>query len=289
MKQYLDTLKYVLKNGIMTDNRTKIRTLSTFGLRMEFDLLKGFPLITTKKVFFPGIVHELLWFISGNTNIQYLVKNNVNIWNEWPYEKYKQSKQYKKDHDLLWFKEKIIKDDAFAKKWGNLGPVYGKQWRNFLGVDQLKKIISEIKNNPTSRRLIISAWNPKEIEKMALPPCHSLFQFKVLDNKLHCQLYQRSADLFLGVPFNIASYSLLTMMLAHVTNLKCGKFIHILGDAHIYENHLDQVKLQITRKPKKLPKIILNSKVKDLFKFKYEDIELVDYESWPKISGVVAV
>lgn len=288
MKQYLDTLKYVLENGILVDNRTKIKTLSCFGLRMEFDLNKGFPLITTKKIFFPAIVHELLWFIRGDTNIKYLVENNVNIWNDWPFEKFTKSPSYN-GQDINWFKKQIVENNEFAKVWGELGPVYGKQWRDFCGVDQLKNLINEIKNNPNSRRLIISAWNPKEINQMALPPCHSLFQFKILNNKLYCQLYQRSADMFLGVPFNIASYSLLTIMIAHVANLKLGNFIHILGDAHIYENHIEQVKLQLTRIPKKLPTIKLNSNVKDIFNFNYDDIKLIDYESWPKISGKVAV
>lgn len=290
MKQYLDVLKDVLKTGKLTNNRTKIKTTSSFGKRMEFDLSKGFPLVTTKKIFFSGIVHELIWFISGNTNIKYLVENNVNIWNEWPFEKFKKSSEYK-NQSIEWFKNKIINNKTFSKKWGDLGPVYGKQWRNFLGVDQLKKIISEIKTNPTSRRLIVSAWNPKEIDNMALPPCHTLFQFHVNVNekKLDCQLYQRSADLFLGVPFNIASYALLTFLVSQVCNLKPGKFIHILGDAHIYENHFEQVKEQISRKPKRLPQIKINSKIKDLFKFKFEDIELVGYDSWPKLVGKVAV
>lgn len=290
MKQYLDVLKDVLKTGQLTNNRTKIKTISSFGKRMEFDLSKGFPLVTTKKIFFSGIVHELIWFISGNTNIKYLVENNVNIWNEWPFEKFKKSSEYK-NQTIDWFKNQIIKNKAFAKKWGDLGPVYGKQWRNFLGVDQLKKIINEIKKNPTSRRLIISAWNPKEIDNMALPPCHTLFQFHVNVNekKLDCQLYQRSADLFLGVPFNIASYALLTFLISQVCNLKPGRFIHILGDAHIYENHFEQVKEQINRKPKRLPEIKINPKIKDLFKFKFEDIELVNYDSWPKLVGKVAV
>lgn len=290
MKQYLDVLKDVLKTGQLTNNRTKIKTISSFGKCMEFDLSKGFPLVTTKKIFFSGIVHELIWFISGNTNIKYLVENNVNIWNEWPFEKFKKSSEYK-NQTIDWFKNQIIKNKAFAKKWGDLGPVYGKQWRNFLGVDQLKKIINEIKKNPTSRRLIISAWNPKEIDNMALPPCHTLFQFHVNVNekKLDCQLYQRSADLFLGVPFNIASYALLTFLISQVCNLKPGRFIHILGDAHIYENHFEQVKEQINRKPKRLPEIKINPKIKDLFKFKFEDIELVNYDSWPKLVGKVAV
>lgn len=288
MIEYLNVLKNVLETGVLTENRTNVKSLSKFGLRMEYDLKDGFPLVTTKKVFFSGIVHELLWFISGDTNIQYLVKNNVNIWNEWPYEKFKQSKLFQ-NQDLNWFKNEIISNDTFAKEWGNLGPVYGKQWRNFLGVDQLKNVISEIKKNPTSRRLIVSAWNPKEVDSMVLPPCHTLFQFKVLNNELHCQLYQRSADLFLGVPFNIASYALLTMLIAHVTNLNYGKFIHILGDAHIYINHIDQVKLQLTRKPKKLPILQINPQVNDLFNFKFEDIKLIDYDCWPKIFGSVAV
>ncbi|WP_033159747.1 thymidylate synthase [Mycoplasmoides alvi] len=288
MIQYLNILEDVLQNGIITENRTATKTLSKFGLRMEFDLEQGYPLVTTKKIFFAGILHELLWFISGDTNIQYLVKNNVNIWNEWPYEKFKKSNLFN-GQDIYWFKEKIINDNEFAKKWGDLGPVYGKQWRNFNGVDQLKNVILEIKKNPTSRRLIVSSWNPLEINDMALPPCHTLFQFRVLDNKLHCQLYQRSADLFLGVPFNIASYALLNILIAHVTNLKCGKFIHTIGDAHIYENHIEQVKLQLKRLPKKLPLIKLNKNVNNLFEFKFNDVQLINYDYWPKISGKVSV
>ena len=288
MVQYLNTLEHVLKNGTLTDNRTGIKTLSAFGLRMEFDLQKGFPLVTTKKVFFPAIVHELIWFIKGDTNIEYLVKNNVNIWNEWPFEIFQKSPEYS-GQTLDWFKNEIATNHDFAKKWGELGPVYGKQWRDFNGVDQLKNLIDNIQNNPTSRRLIVSAWNPKDVPSMALPPCHALFQFKVLNQELHCQLYQRSADLFLGVPFNIASYALLTQMIAHVTGLTPGKFIHILGDAHIYENHVDQVKLQLTREPKKLPSLKLNESIKDLFAFKFEDVSLNDYEFWPRIVGEVAV
>ncbi len=289
MEQYLELIDFVLKNGKEKEDRTNTGTISYFCKQISYDLEKGFPLLTTKKVYFKAVVHELLWFISGNTNIKYLVDNNVNIWNEWPYKKYKQSKEYNGEN-LKEFIEKIKKDFLFAKKYGELGPVYGKQWRNFLGVDQLKKVIKNIKNNPYSRRHIISAWNPIEIDNMALPPCHTIFQFYVdKDKKLSCHLYQRSADIFLGVPFNIASYSLLLMMIAKECNLKLGKFVHTMGDCHIYKNHLDQVKLQLTRKPKKLPKLILNPKVKSIFDYKYEDIVLENYDPYPQIKGKVAV
>ncbi|WP_027119478.1 thymidylate synthase [[Mycoplasma] testudinis] len=288
MKQYLAVLKDILKTGVLSSNRTDTKTLTSFGKRMEFDLSEGFPLVTTKKVYFKAIVHELLWFIKGDCNIRYLIKNKVNIWNEWPFEKFTKSALYK-GQDIEWFKDQILQDTKFAKKWGELGPVYGHQWRDFNGFDQLTWLLNEIKVNPSSRRLVISAWNPNDIPKMALPPCHTLFQFQVSQNKLNCQLYQRSADLFLGVPFNIASYALLTNLIAHVSNLKPGKFVHVMGDAHIYENHIDQVKEQISREPKKLAKLKLNPKINNLFDFKIDDIELSDYESWPKLTGKVAV
>ena len=288
MKQYLDMLEKILKEGTKKEDRTGTGTISYFGYQMRFDLSEGFPLLTTKKVFLKGIIHELLWFISGSTNIKYLVDNNVKIWNDWPYAAYKKSKDFKNE-TMDEFINKIKNDDDFAKKYGNLGPVYGKQWRNFGGVDQLSWLINEIKTNPTSRRLIISAWNVPEIKDMALPPCHCFMQFYVNDGKLSCQLYQRSADMFLGVPFNIASYSLFTMMIAQVCGLKPGVFVHTFGDAHIYLNHLDQVNLQLTRTPKKIPTMKINPNVKSIFDFKYEDFELEGYDPYPAIKGEVAV
>ena len=288
MKQYLDFLKHILEKGERRENRTAIETISTFGYQMRFNLEDGFPLLTTKKVYLRAIIHELLWFISGNTNIKYLVDNNVRIWNEWPYEIFKKSADYNGE-SLEEFVKKIKEDDAFAKKHGDLGPVYGKQWRNFGGVDQIEKLINDIKTNPTSRRLIISAWNPSEVSNMALPPCHAFMQFYVNDGKLSLQLYQRSADVFLGVPFNIASYSLFLMMVAQVTGLKPYEFVHTTGDTHIYLNHLDQIKLQLSRETKKLPKMEINPEVKSIFDFKYEDFKLKDYDPHPAIRGVVAV
>lgn len=288
MKQYLDLIKHILKNGNQKDDRTNTGTISCFGYQMRFDLSEGFPLVTTKKTYFKGIVHELLWFIKGDTNIKYLVDNNCNIWNEWPYEKYKKTNDFQNE-TLQEFIEKIKNDNEFARKHGDLGPVYGKQWRNFNGIDQLKNLISEIKNNKNSRRLIISSWNPVDVPNMALPPCHSFMQFYVNNNKLSLQLYQRSADVFLGVPFNIASYSLFLHLIAQVCDLQVGDFVHTFGDCHIYLNHLDQVNLQLTRTPKKLPKIVLNKNIKSIFDFKFEDIKLEGYESWPRIKGEVAV
>lgn len=289
MKQYLEVLQDVLETGILSENRTDTKTLTAFGKRMEFNLQEGFPLVTTKKVFFSGIAHELIWFIKGDTNIRYLVENNVNIWNEWPFEKFKESLEYN-GQDLNWFKQKILEDKIFAKKWGELGPVYGKQWRDFNGFDQLQAVIHEIKNNPSSRRLVVSAWNPNDISKMALPPCHCLYQFQITNqNQLNCQLYQRSADLFLGVPFNIASYSLLTFLIAKTCNLIPNKFVHVMGDAHIYVNHIEQVKEQLTRVPKKLPTLKIINNRDSLFDFKVSDFILENYESWPKLQGKVAV
>jgi thymidylate synthase len=262
MKQYLEILRDVLENGQDADNRTGIYARKVFGRQMRFDLSKGFPLVTTKKTFFRGIVHELIWLLSGNTNIKYLQDNNVHIWDEW------------------------------ADENGDLGPVYGHQWRNFnsQGYDQIRDIIERIKKNPQDRRIIVSAWNPAQIEQMALPPCHCFFQFDVTpDGKLNCMLYQRSCDMFLGVPFNIASYSLLTMMIAQVCGLKPGEFVHTLGNAHIYSNHFEQVKLQLTREPLPLPQVRINPDVKNIDDFKFEDFELVDYQSHPAIKGEVAV
>jgi len=300
MEQYLNLLKDVLENGVKKGDRTGTGTLSVFGRQARFDLSKGFPLLTTKKVFLKGIIHELLWFVKGDTNIRYLVQNDVKIWNEWPYQNYleangldkkypKYSEEWKKHMDE--FIEKIKTDETFAKKWGDLGPVYGRQWRNFnnQGVDQLGKVIETLKKNPNSRRMLVVAFNPLEVDKMALPPCHSLFQFYVADGKLSCQLYQRSCDLFLGVPFNIASYALLTMMIAQVTGLKLGEFVHTYGDLHLYMNHLDQAKEQLTRTPRKLPEMKINPNVKNIEDLKFEDFELVGYDPHPSIKAPIAV
>ena len=288
MKQYLDLCQFILDNGMYKADRTGTGTYSYFGYQARYDLEEGFPLLTTKKVHLKSIIHELLWFISGNTNIKYLVDNDVRIWNEWPYEAYKNSPEYQGE-DVKEFAAKIKESQEFADKWGNLGPVYGKQWRNFGGVDQLENLINDLKNNSGSRRLIISAWNPAEIKDMALPPCHAFMQFYVNNGELSCQLYQRSADIFLGVPFNIASYSLFTMMLAQVCGLKPKWFVHTLGDAHIYSNHIEQVTLQLSREPKALPKMKINPNVKSIYDFKYEDFELEGYDPHPLIKGVVAV
>lgn len=264
MKQYLDLLNHVLENGVSKEDRTQTGTISTFGYQMRFNLADGFPLVTTKKVHLKSIIHELLWFIQGDTNIQYLQENGVRIWNEW------------------------------ADEEGNLGPVYGKQWRRWEGgngqvIDQLADVVEQIKTNPNSRRLIVNAWNVGELDQMALPPCHLLFQFYVSEGKLSCMLYQRSADIFLGVPFNIASYALLTMMIAQVTGLELGEFVHTLGDAHIYKNHLEQVQTQLSREVRSLPRMKLNPNVKSLFDFKYEDFELEGYDPHPVLKGKVSV
>jgi thymidylate synthase len=264
MKQYLDLMQHVLDNGTQKHDRTGTGTISVFGYQMRFNLQDGFPLVTTKKLHLKSIIHELIWFLTGDTNIKYLKDNGVRIWDEW------------------------------ADADDNLGPVYGYQWRSWPTpdgghIDQIKQLIDMIKKNPDSRRLIVSAWNVADVNQMALPPCHTLFQFYVLDGKLSCQLYQRSADIFLGVPFNIASYALLTMMVAQVCDLQPGDFIHTFGDAHIYNNHLDQVKLQLSREPRPLPTMKINPDVKDIFGFKFEDFELENYDPWPHIKGAVAV
>jgi thymidylate synthase len=274
MQQYLDLIRHIQTNGIQKTDRTGTGTKSVFGYQMRFDLSKGFPMVTTKKLHLKSIIHELLWFLKGDTNIQYLQENGVRIWNEWADEK------------------------------GNLGPVYGHQWRNWNDeeIDQIKDILETLKSSPDSRRMLVSAWNPSVMpntsksfaenvanNKAALPPCHAFFQFYVANGKLSCQLYQRSADVFLGVPFNIASYALLTMMMAQVCNLKAGDFVHTFGDAHIYSNHEDQIKLQLSRIPKSLPTIKMNPKIKDLFEFTFEDFELIDYNPHPLIKGTVAI
>lgn len=264
MKQYLELCEHVLKNGNTKGDRTGTGTISTFGYQMRFDLAEGFPLITTKKLHLKSIIYELLWFLKGDTNVKYLQDHGVRIWNEW------------------------------ADENGELGPVYGHQWRSWTGadgttVDQISELIDQIKQNPNSRRLLVNAWNVAEIDKMALPPCHCMFQFYVADGKLSCQLYQRSADVFLGVPFNIASYALLTLMIAQVCDLEPGEFVHTFGDVHIYQNHLGQVEEQLKREPRPLPKMILNPKVKDIFAFEYEDFQLEGYDPHPHIKGVVSV
>ncbi len=264
MKQYLDLLSHVKKNGIKKEDRTGTGTLSVFGYQMRFNLADGFPLLTTKKIHLKSVIHELLWFLSGETNIKYLKDNSVTIWDEW------------------------------ADTNGDLGPVYGHQWRSWdtasgESVDQIAQLIDQLKNNPDSRRLIVSAWNVGALAEMKLPPCHAFFQFYVAEKKLSCQLYQRSADIFLGVPFNIASYALLTMMVAEVCNLEYGEFVHTLGDAHIYINHLDQVNEQLERAPKPLPQMKINRKIKNIFDFKYDDFELIGYDPYPLIKAPVAV
>jgi thymidylate synthase len=264
VKQYLELCEHVMENGTVKGDRTGTGTISTFGYQMRFNLAEGFPLMTTKKLHLKSIIYELLWFLNGDTNVRYLQENGVRIWNEW------------------------------ADENGELGPVYGHQWRSWTGadgktVDQITELINQIKTNPNSRRLLVNAWNVAEIDTMALPPCHCMFQFYVADGKLSCQLYQRSADVFLGVPFNIASYALLTMMVAQVCGLEPGDFIHTFGDVHIYQNHLEQVKLQLSREPRKLPVLKINPHVKDIYSFEYEDFTLEGYDPHPHIKGVVSV
>ena len=284
--------RYILEHGEDRPDRTGTGTRSVFGYQTRYDLREGFPLLTTKKMYLRPIAEELLWFIKGDTNIKYLVDRNVKIWNEWPYEDFKKSEEFDGE-TLEEFVEKIKNDDDFAKKHGNLGPVYGAQWRNFNneGTDQLMKLIDSLKNNPFSRRHIISAWNPSQVDEMALPPCHTLMQFYVSSDKkyLSCQLYQRSADTFLGVPFNIASYALLTCMLAQVCGYEPKEFIHTIGDAHIYKNHFDVVKTQIEREPLPLPRLVLNKDIDNLFDFKIEDIKLEGYQSHGPLKGKVSV
>lgn len=288
MKAYLDLCRHVLDNGSKREDRTGTGTIGVFGYQMRFNLMEGFPLLTTKKIHFPTVCKELLWFISGDTNIKWLVDNKVRIWNEWPYQKFTESSDFNGE-SMEAFVERIKNDDAFAKKYGDLGPVYGKQWRDFFGVDQLKEVIESIKLNPTSRRHIVSAWNPSEIENMALPPCHAFMQFYVEDDKLSLQLYQRSGDIFLGIPFNIASYSLLLMMVAKLCNLKPYEFIHSIGDAHIYLDHIDQVYTQLSREPKALGQVIIHGNQKTIDDFRYEDFEVVNYNPHAHIKGKVSV
>lgn len=290
MKQYLDLCRHIMENGELRGDRTGTGTKSCFGYQMRVDLREGFPLLTTKKVFFKGIAKELLWFITGNTNIQPLVKEGVRIWNEWPYEKYRKSENYQGE-TIEEFIEKVKTDDEFALKYGELGPVYGHQWRDFFGVDQLDQLIHDLKENPFSRRHIISAWNPAQIKDMALPPCHAFMQFYVSADKkyLSCQLYQRSADVFLGVPFNIASYSLFTHMIAQVCGYEAKEFVHTFGDVHIYTDHFEQIETQLSREPRKLPTLKMNPEVKSIYDFKYEDFEIVDYDPYPAIKGKVSV
>ena len=301
MIQYHNLMKFILDNGVEKMDRTGVGTRSIFGYQMRFNLSDGFPLLTTKRVHFKSILHELLWFIRGDTNIRYLVRNGVNIWNDWPYQNWlKETGQNVKyqTYSPEWranmkeFVEKIKEDDEFASKYGDLGPVYGRQWRNFGGVDQLAQLIDDLNNNAHSRRLIVSAWNPEDIPvmvKSGLPPCHTLFQFYVADGKLSCQLYQRSADVFLGVPFNIASYALLTFMIAKVTGFEPGDFVHTFGDAHLYLNHFDQVNEQLSRDSYPLPNLIINDEAATLFDFLYEDFELRNYQHHPAIPASVAV
>ncbi len=290
MKQYLDMCRYVLDNGQHRPDRTGTGTISVFGYQSRYDLTQGFPLLTTKKVYFRGILYELLWFISGCTNIQPLVRNNVKIWNDWPYASYKKSSSYQGE-TMEEFIAKIAADDEFADKWGQLGPVYGKQWRDFFGTDQLMNLIDGLKNNPFSRRHIIVAYNPAQVEQMALPPCHAFVQFYVSadQKRLSLQLYQRSADLFLGVPFNIASYSLFLMMIAQVCGYQPYEMVHTFGDMHIYNDHIDLIKEQLTRTPKPLPTMKINPDVTDITKFKFEDFTLEGYDPWPAIKGKVSV
>jgi thymidylate synthase len=305
MRQYLELLQDLKENGKIKETRQGTPAVSVFGRQLRFDLGEGFPAVTTKKLYMRGIIHELIWFLQGSTNIKYLVDNDVNIWNEWPYRAYlqKQGEKVPDSSSKKWqegikeFVEKIKRDAAFAKEHGELGPVYGYQWRHWQTpdgreIDQIQQAVDAIKTNPNSRRIIVSAWNVADIEEMAkagLPPCHTLFQFYVNEGKLSCQMYQRSADFFLGVPFNIASYSLLTLMMAQVTGLKPGEFIHTFGDTHLFTNHFEQADKQLSREPRKLPTMKINSKVKNIFDFKFEDFELEGYDPHPGIKAPIAV
>ncbi|TFJ93852.1 thymidylate synthase [Lentibacillus salicampi] len=311
---YLDLCQYILKHGTKKTDRTNTGTYSVFGQQMRFNLSEGFPLLTTKKVPFRLVASELLWFIKGDTNIQYLLQHNNNIWNEWAFKRWVESSDYdgpdmtdfgnrrQQDHEfnqlyqeqMNIFKDKILNDQAFAAKFGDLGNVYGKQWRAWKTsqnetIDQLKDVIQSIRHNPDSRRHIVSAWNPEDVPNMALPPCHTLFQFYVAEGKLSCQLYQRSADMFLGVPFNIASYALLTYLIAHECGLEAGEFVHTLGDLHIYTNHLEQVKTQLGRHAGSFPKLKINGEKASVFDFELSDFEIHDYNPHPSIKAPIAV
>src|SRR5690625_1057903 len=313
-KQYLNLCEQILNNGTFKSDRTNTGTYSIFGSQMRFDLNEGFPLLTTKRVPFRLVASELLWFLKGDTNIRFLLEHNNNIWNEWAFKKWVESSDYTGpnmddfgnrsqtdpefkviyDEQMQIFIDKILNDDDFSEKFGDLGSVYGEQWRNWKTsqnetIDQIKDVIESLKNNPDSRRHIVSAWNPEDIPNMALPPCHTLFQFYVVDGKLSCQLYQRSADLFLGVPFNIASYALLTHLIAHACGLKVGEFIHTFGDVHIYSNHVTQVKTQLQRHVKSAPQLIINQDKKDIFDFELTDFEIKNYHPHPVIKAPIAV
>jgi len=314
MKQYLELAQNILDEGVTKEDRTGVGTKSIFGHQMRFDLQEGFPLLTTKKVAFRLIKSELLWFLKGETNIRYLLEHNNHIWDEWAFERYVDSDDYQGpdmtnfglraqedaefnevyQKEMKQFTEQVLNDEDFAEKYGSLGNVYGAQWRSWPAadggtIDQIEKVIASIKNNPDSRRHIVSAWNPDEIDDMALPPCHTLFQFYVAEGKLSCQLYQRSADLFLGVPFNIASYALLTHLIAKETGLEVGEFVHTFGDAHIYLNHLDQFNLQLSRETRSLPRLVLNDEKDSVFDFEVDDIKVVDYHPHKGIRAPIAV
>lgn len=311
---YLNLVQYILDNGVKKEDRTGTGTISVFGYQMRFNLSKGFPLLTTKRVPFKLVASELLWFIKGDTNIRYLLQHNNHIWDEWAFEKWIKSEDYTGPdmtnfglraaedeqfakiyaEQMKIFQQKVLEDEEFAVKFGDLGPVYGKQWRSWPTesgdtIDQLKKVIEMIKKSPDSRRLIVSAWNPAEVDEMALPPCHSFFQFYVAEGKLSCQLYQRSADVFLGVPFNIASYALLTHLIAHECGLDVGEFVHSFGDTHIYLNHLEQVNEQLSREPRNLPQLKINSEKKSIFDIELEDLKIEEYDPHPSIKAPVAV
>lgn len=312
--EYLNMCSHVLKNGNKKSDRTGTGTISVFGYQMRFDLQKGFPLLTTKRIPFRLVASELLWFIKGDTNIRYLLQHNNNIWNEWAFKNWVESAEYQGpdmtdfglrsqqdesfrlqyEEEMEKFKEKILKDEEFSNKYGELGPVYGKQWRawetiNGKAIDQLQDLLQQIKMNPDSRRLILSSWSPEFTPQMALPPCHTLFQFYVHEGKLSCQLYQRSGDIFLGVPFNIASYALLTHLIAHECGLEVGEFVHTLGDAHIYLNHIDQIETQLTREPRPFPILKINEKKRSLFDIEMEDLSIEGYNPHPAIKAPVAV
>lgn len=314
MKQYLELERFVLEHGTQKGDRTGTGTISTFGYQMRYDLAEGFPIMTTKRVPFKLVVSELLWFLHGDTNIRYLLEHNNNIWNEWAFERWVKSADYagpdmtdfglRAESDAAFqavyleemasFKARILADDTFAAQYGELGNIYGKQWREWRTstgetIDQLADLIAMIKTNPNSRRLIVSAWNPEDVPSMALPPCHTLFQFYVADGKLSCQLYQRSADIFLGVPFNIASYALLTHLIARETGLGVGEFVHTMGDAHLYNNHIEQVKEQLSREPRALPKLVLSDKPASIFEFDVADVTLEGYDPHPAIKAPISV